>query len=398
LSQEAKPSGRAKPAEAGQEVIRALDEIVRRAFKSRASDVHIEPKADRLRIRLRIDGVLSEEPPLPASMASAIVSRVKVLAKMDISERRQPQDGMFKVSLGRSQLVTLRASTFPCFEGEKLVLRLLMAGSILPLNTLGVEAEQATQLRRMIQQQGGLMLVTGPTGSGKTSTLYALLSELDTCRLNIVTLEDPIEVQLPEITQGQVNRRAGFTFASGLRSILRQDPDVILVGEMRDPETAQIALQASLTGHLVLSTLHTNSTIATITRLIDIGLEPYTVANALIGIVAQRLVRTVCKHCAEEYVLETDVTKEIGFPLPIGSTLKRAVGCDRCYGIGFRGRRGIFEIVEADDCLRRLIKENAGIVEYRQYLKEAGVPTMRRAGMRQALKGKTTAPEVLRVT
>ena len=331
-------------------------------------------------------------------MSSPVVSRVKVLAKMDIAERRQPQDGMFKVSLGRAQSVTLRASTFPCFEGEKLVLRLLLAGSILPLNTLGIETDQAEQLRRMIKQQGGLMLVTGPTGSGKTSTLYALLSELDTSRLNIVTLEDPIEVQLPEVTQGQVKRRSGITFASGLRAILRQDPDVILVGEMRDLETAQIALQASLTGHLVLSTLHTNSTIATITRLIDIGLEPYTVANALIGIVAQRLVRTVCKHCAEEYVLESDVTNEIGFALPLGSTLKRAVGCDRCYGIGFRGRRGIFEIVEADDRLRRLIKENAGILEYKQYLKDAGVPTMRRAGMAQALKGKTTAPEVLRVT
>ena len=311
-----------------------------KAVRSRASDIHIEPKADRLRVRLRVDGVLSEEPALPVSMSSAIVSRVKVLAKMDISERRQPQDGMFKVSLGRAKSVTLRASTFPCFEGEKLVLRLLLAGSILPLNTLGIEADQAAQLRRMIKHQGGLMLVTGPTGSGKTSTLYALLSELDTSRLNIVTLEDPIEVQLPEITQGQVNRRAGFTFATGLRAILRQDPDVILVGEMRDPETAQIALQASLTGHLVLSTLHTNSTIATITRLIDIGLEPYTVANALIGIIAQRLVRSVCRHCGEEYVLESDVTNEIGFPLPIGSKLKRAVGCSRCYGIGFRGRRG----------------------------------------------------------
>jgi len=396
MARESKSESR-PPGLDGGEVIRALNEIVRRAAASRASDVHLEPKSDRMRIRFRIDGVMAEQPPLPIAIAAPLVSRAKVLAKMDIAEKRQPQDGTFTIAVGSGK-VSVRCSTFPTFDGEKVVLRLLMGGELLPLDHLGMGAGQAQQIRDMTRRTGGLMLVTGPTGSGKTSSLYAMLSELDTQRLNIVTLEDPIEVQLPDITQGQVHPKAGFTFASGLRAILRQDPDVILVGEMRDAETASIALQASLTGHLVLSTMHTNSAIATITRLIDIGLEPYVVANALIGIVAQRLVRVACPHCATPYALEGSVKEEVGFDLPPNSTLVRAVGCDACHRTGFKGRRGIFEVVDINDPLTRLIKRKADAHEYKEVLRQMQVPTLRRVGMRQALKGRTTASEVLRVT
>ncbi len=380
------------------DVIRLLDDLVIDAVRARASDIHIEPKEDRLRVRYRIDGVMSEQKALNARLALPLVSRIKVLSKMDIAEKRQPQDGTFKVDVPRVGPVSLRASTFPCFEGEKMVMRVLRAGDLLPLDRLGMGKGQVRQLREISNRTGGLMLVTGPTGSGKTSTLYAALSELDTARLNIVTLEDPMEVQLPDITQGQVNRRAGFTFSSGLRAILRQDPDVILVGEMRDPETAAIAVQASLTGHLVLSTLHTNSAIETITRLVDIGLEPYIVANALVAIVSQRLVRRVCSQCAQPYTLGRDVSDDVGFHIPPDSRFFRAIGCELCLRTGFRGRTGIFEVVEIDDRMRSMIKRKAENHEIKEALRERGIPTLRRVGFQAALQGKTTAAEVLRVT
>lgn len=380
------------------EIVRALDEVIRRATRLRASDIHFEPKPDKLRIRFRVDGVMVEQPYLPVSACKPMISRIKVLGRMDIAIKRQPQDGTFKVDLGHKKTVSLRASTFPCFDGEKAVLRLLEANAIIGMDQLGMGRGQVQALRRLAKNSGGLALVTGPTGSGKTSTLYSVLGELDTARLNIVTLEDPIEVQITDITQGQVNPRAGFTFADGLRAILRQDPDVILVGEMRDAETASIAIQASLTGHLVLSTMHTNSTISTITRLMDLGIEPYIVANALVGVVAQRLVRVVCPQCSEPYTLEQDVSEEVGFALPENATLVRAVGCDHCMFTGFKGRRGIFEIVEVEERLQTLIKHRAGADEYKKLLREMTVPTLRRVGMRQALKGRTTASEILRVT
>jgi general secretion pathway protein E/type IV pilus assembly protein PilB len=385
------------PSESG-EIVRLLEEVVRRAVAGRSSDIHIEPKEDRLRIRYRIDGVLVEQPPLSTSVCAPLVSRIKVLAKMDIAERRNPQDGNFKVDLNNGQSVSIRASTFPCFDGEKCVLRLLASNSVLSLDALGMSGGQVKQMRRLMARTGGLVVVTGPTGAGKTSSLYSMLAEMDTTRNNVVTLEDPIEIQLPDLTQGQVLPKAGFTFETGLRAILRQDPDVILVGEMRDPETASIALQASLTGHLVLTTLHTNSTVETITRLIDIGLEPYVVANALAGIVAQRLVRLVCRKCADAYTLDRDVTDEVGFPLPLGSRLVRAKGCQECMFTGFRGRTGIYEILEVDDRLRGGIKRKVESPVIKGLLKEMGLPTLRRVGMQLALAGRTTAQEVLRVT
>lgn len=380
------------------DVVATLNEMILTAVRSRASDIHIEPKEREVRVRFRIDGVLVPQRALPSDTAASIVSRVKILGRMDIAEKRQPQDGNFKLDVGPGQSVSLRASTFPAFEGEKCVLRILESGGLLDFEALGMTKGQVMATRRLTNRNGGLLLVTGPTGAGKTSTLYAMLTELDTTRLNVVTLEDPIEVQIPEITQGQVNNRAGFTFAGGLRAILRQDPDVILVGEMRDRETAEIAIQASLTGHLVLSTLHTNSSIETITRLVDIGLEPYTVANALVGVIAQRLVRVTCRGCTKSYRLEKDVSAEVGFPLPEGSKLLQAVGCERCMGTGFHGRSGIFEIVEVDDRIRSLIKNRAESPMFKQVLRDMGIPTLRRAGMNAALRGRTTPSEVLRVT
>jgi general secretion pathway protein E/type IV pilus assembly protein PilB len=379
------------------EASRALDEIVQQAAQIGASDVHLEPCQDRLRVRYRIDGVMNDQRPLAPALAAPIASRAKVLAKMDIAERRQPQDGTFKM-LTRAGDLSLRVSTFPTSLGETVVLRLLVGSAFLPLEDLGIVEQQSAMLRSMVKRTGGLVLVTGPTGSGKTSTLYALLSEIDTIRLNVVTLEDPIEVQLPNITQGQVHPRAGFTFASGLRSILRQDPDVILVGEMRDQETAAIALQASLTGHLVLSTMHTNSTIATITRLIDLGIEPYIVANALVGVIAQRLVRTACAHCTVSGPVDERTRAEVGFELAPNLMTGVPQGCPRCHNSGYRGRRGVFEIVEINDTLRGLIKRKAELIEYKQTLAAMQIPTLRRMAVHEAVMGRTSIEEALRVT
>jgi general secretion pathway protein E/type IV pilus assembly protein PilB len=369
---------------------------VRQALTSRASDVHLEPKGDRLRIRFRIDGAMVERGFLPSAIGANFLSRLKVLCKIDIAEKRNPQDGVFKLEF-KEGAVSVRASTFPCLDGEKAVLRLARTTKVAPLEKLGMAGSQVSLIRHISSRTGGLFLVTGPTGSGKTSTLYGVIEGLDTQTRNVVTLEDPIEVPLPNITQGQVNPKAGFTFASGLRSILRQDPDVILVGEMRDEETASVAVQASLTGHLVLSTLHTNSSIDTVARLLDIGLSPYSVANALVGIVSQRLVRVLCE-CATPYALEDDRSYLVGFPLPVGATVMMANGCDKCHGTGYRGRAGIYEVVEVNDTLRAAITQRADNVVFKQILREMGVPTVRRAGMRLALQRVTTIEDVLRVT
>ncbi len=380
------------------EVIRALDEIIRRASEARASDIHLEPKSDRLRIRFRIDGVMVDQGTMAWDQASPIVSRVKVLSRMDIAERRLPQDGTFESDVSSNQTVSLRASTFPCVDGEKAVLRILRGGDLIPLNSLGFGQGQRDTVQALAAHNGGLLLVTGPTGAGKTSTLYAILNELDTERLNVVTLEDPIEVPLDAVTQGQVNRRAGFDFTSGLRSILRQDPDVILVGEMRDRETAAIAVQASLTGHLVLSTMHTNSTIDTITRLIDLGVEPYIVAQALLGVIAQRLVRLICERCRESYTTKEDMSREWGYPVPVGTTLYRPKGCPNCLETGYKGRRGIYEVVAVNDKLRHLVKAKADPPAYKAIFREMGLPSLRQIGMRQAVKGRTSVDEILRIT
>jgi general secretion pathway protein E len=391
------PNSASAPPQAPGDPVKALDVVLARALQVGASDVHLEPREDHLRVRLRIDGVMVDQEQLPVALVNPIVSRVKVLARMDISERRNPQDGMFRMEVGGRDM-SLRASTFPCIDGEKVVMRLHYSTSLIPLDKLGFTAPQLKLVQQIMARNSGLVLATGPTGSGKTSTLYTLLSTLDTMRRNIVTLEDPIENQLPYVTQGQIQPKAGFTFASGLRSVLRQDPDVILVGEMRDEETAAIALQASLTGHLVLSSLHTSSSVETITRMFDFGLPAYTIANALSGIICQRLVRKPCPQCGERFALEHDVTEEVGFALPLGSELLRMRGCEACLHTGYRGRTAIYEVVLMNDTLRAAIKRGVDGSSLKMILREQGIPTLRRAGMALALRGGTTAAEVLRVT
>ncbi|HZO12569.1 MAG TPA: GspE/PulE family protein [Polyangiaceae bacterium] len=375
------------------DAVRVLDHLVRRAVKVGASDLHLEPKRKGLRVRFRIDGVMSEQGSLPLELAPALMTRVKVLGRMDMTIRRQPQDGQFTLELEPGHLVHLRASTFPAIHGENLVMRVLLGHQLIPMERLGLDEEELAKVKKLTTLQSGLIIVCGPTGSGKTSTLYSMLQELDTQNLSVVTLEDPIEVEFDDVTQGQTNARIGFTFASGLRAILRQDPDVIMVGEMRDSETAQIALQASLTGHLVLSTLHTANTVETIARVVDLGAEPWIVGNALQAVVAQRLVRTLCE-CAESYALDQDMPPV----LKAGTTVKRPRGCERCHQTGYTGRTGIFEVLEIDDDLRDLVKTRATSRAYREHVEGLGMRRLRHVGLARVAAGQTTLEEVTRVT
>jgi general secretion pathway protein E/type IV pilus assembly protein PilB len=388
-----------------------VNELVRLAVSQRASDIHLEPKHDMMHVRMRIDGALVDVQPIGLPVAPNVISRVKVLAKMDIAERRLPQDGQIAIDLEASTAtgagqrsqpaatrVQLRVSTFPSSQGEKVVLRILSSQQIIPFDKLGLEPAAQATLRDVLARPQGFVVTSGPTGAGKTSTLYALMQLIDPRQVNVVTLEDPIEVELYGLTQGQVNVRAGFTFATGLRAILRQDPDVILVGEMRDSETAGIAMQAALTGHLVLSTLHTSDTVETIVRLVDLGVEPWIVANALSAVLAQRLVRVACPHCKRPAKLERDLWDGDELLLPAGSDVVRTKGCDKCMRTGYRGRTGIFEVVELDDDLRDLVKAKAPARAYREIYLRRKLPSLRRAGLLKIMAGVTTVDEVLRVT
>ena len=380
------------------DAVTLVNELIRLAVAQRASDIHLEPKHDMLHVRLRIDGALVDVQPIALAVAPNVVSRVKVLAKMDIAERRLPQDGQIAIELEAGKRVHLRASTFPASQGEKVVVRILSSQQIIPFGDLGLEQEAQVTMRDVLRRPQGFVVTSGPTGAGKTSTLYALMQLIDPHEVNVVTLEDPIEVELYGLTQGQVNVRAGFTFATGLRAILRQDPDVILVGEMRDSETAGIAMQAALTGHLVLSTLHTSDTVETIVRLVDLGVEPWIVANALSAVLAQRLVRVACPHCKRPAKLERDLWDGDELLLPAGSEIVRTMGCDRCMRTGYRGRTGIFEVVELDDDLRDLVKAKAPARAYREIYLRRRIPSLRKAGMLKIQAGLTTVDEVLRVT
>jgi general secretion pathway protein E len=375
-----------------------LDDVVRSAVNGGASDIHLEPKRDRLQVRFRIDGALVDHRPIAHDVGVQVVSRIKVLSRMDIAERRIPQDGQLTLELGLPSRTHLRASTFPSAQGEKIVMRILRKQSIIAFERLGLNDLAQQRLRELINAPQGLIITCGPTGAGKTSTLYSFLQQVDTSRVNVVTLEDPIEIELDTITQGQVNTRASFTFAAGLRAILRQDPDVILVGEMRDGETAGIALQAALTGHLVMSTLHTSDAVETIVRLVDLGIEPWIVANAMTAIVAQRLVRVVCSACTERVPLEADLWDGDEVLLPSGTMVQRPKGCVQCWKTGYRGRTGIFEFVEMDDEMRDLVKAKASAREYRDLLRQRGARSLRRAGYDRVVEGVTTVDEVVRVT
>ena len=380
------------------DAVAIVNELVRLAVSQRASDIHLEPKHDMLHVRLRVDGALVDVQPIANVVALNVVSRVKVLARMDIAERRLPQDGQIAIDLDGGRRVHLRCSTFPSSQGEKVVLRVLSSQQIIPFQDLGVDPSMQRTLREAIQRPQGFVVTSGPTGAGKTSTLYALMQLIDPTEVNVMTLEDPIEVELYGLTQGQVNVRTGFTFATGLRAILRQDPDVILVGEMRDAETAGIAMQAALTGHLVFSTLHTSDTVETIVRLVDLGVEPWIVANALSVVLAQRLVRVACPHCKRPAKLERDLWDADELLLPAGSDVVRPQGCAQCMRTGYRGRTGIFEVVELDDDLRELVKAKAPARAYREIYLRRRIPSLRRAGLAKIQAGVTTVEEVLRVT
>ncbi|MEO0113130.1 MAG: GspE/PulE family protein, partial [candidate division WOR-3 bacterium] len=351
--------------EASQEpVVKFVNTIISYAVKSRASDIHIEPEENILRVRLRIDGVLHTFTEVAKNMHAAVISRIKILARLNIADKLRPQDGQFQMNVDGKK-VDFRVSTFPTFWGECAVLRLLDRSSVvIGLSELGFSPENLIKFNALIKKPYGIILVTGPTGSGKTTTLYSALEAIRSEEKNIITLEDPVEYTLPLIRQVQINPKQGLTFATGLRAILRQDPDVIMVGEIRDLETAEIAVQAALTGHLVFSTLHTNNAATAVTRLVDIGVEPYLIASSLIGVLAQRLVRKICPTCKESYQPKPEVLKYLG--LEEKMHLFRGKGCEECNNTGYRGRTGIFELLIVDDAIREMILKNKSANEIQQ--------------------------------
>jgi general secretion pathway protein E len=374
-------------------VIRLLNSVLFQAVKERASDIHIEPFERELEIRFRVDGILYKMLEPPKVVQEALISRVKIMAGLNIAEKRLPQDGRFRVIVaGRD--VDIRVSIVPTFFGERVVLRLLdKQKGVLSLSDIGFGTGEVALVERLLARTSGIILVTGPTGSGKSTTLYAALNRINSPEKNIITIEDPIEYQLKGVGQIQVNPKIDLTFANGLRSILRQDPDVIMVGEIRDAETAEIAMQASLTGHLVLSTLHTNDAATAVTRLIDMGIEPFMVASTLSAVVAQRLVRVICPHCKESYAPEREYA---GITLP--PLLYRGRGCDHCFSLGTIGRTGIYEmlLVDAELCSMIIRRTPAGAIK--EYALSRGMRTLRDDGLAKAAVGITTIEEVLRVT
>jgi general secretion pathway protein E len=378
-------------------IIRLINALLTEAVKENASDIHVETFENRLVVRFRVDGVLREVLQPQRVLAPLIVSRIKVMAKLDIAEKRLPQDGRISLRVA-GRAVDVRVSTLPSGHGERVVLRLLdkQAGR-LDLEHLGMAREARVTMDRIIHRPHGIILVTGPTGSGKTTTLYAALTKLNDRSSNILTVEDPIEYYLDGIGQTQVNTKVEMTFARGLRAILRQDPDVVMVGEIRDLETAEIAVQASLTGHLVLSTLHTNSAVGAVTRLRDMGVEPFLLSSSLIGVLAQRLVRVLCTHCKQEYIATAGDCALLDVSAEHPPKLYRAVGCESCNNLGYQGRTGIYELIEVDDRLATMIHDGTSEQDMERYARTRSA-SIRHDGMRRILEGKTTLEEVLRVT
>ncbi len=374
-------------------VIRLLNSILFQAIKERASDIHIEPFERELEVRFRIDGVLYRMLTPPKVVQEALTSRVKIMSGLNIAEKRLPQDGRIRVVVaGRD--VDIRVSLVPTFYGERVVLRLLdKQKGLLSLSDIGLSSRNVSSMERLLERSNGIILVTGPTGSGKTTTLYSALTKINSPVKNIITIEDPIEYQLKGVGQIQVNSKIDLTFANGLRAVLRQDPDIIMVGEIRDAETAEIAMQASLTGHLVLSTLHTNDAATAVTRLIDMGIEPFMVASTLSAVIAQRLVRVICPHCKEEYLPDREYP---GIEMP--PVLYRGRGCDRCFNLGSIGRLGIYELllIDSELCSMIIRREHSGVIK--EYAVKRGMKTLREDGLAKAAAGVTTIEEVMRVT
>ncbi len=376
-------------------VINLLNSLVQRAYHSNASDVHIEPFEDKTVVRMRIDGVIIDFVTLQKSLHASLIARIKILGDMDIAERRIPQDGHFRMKID-SQMVNMRISVIPTVFGEKAVIRLLSGNTRIDHSgTFGMLTEDFDKLNRMLKSPNGLIYMTGPTGSGKTTTLYMILGELAKRQVNISTIEDPVEKNLPRINQCQVNNMAGMTFESGLRALLRQDPDIIMVGETRDSETASISVRAAITGHLVLSTLHTNDALSAIVRLEDMGTEPYMVANSLVGVVAQRLMRKLCPECAKEIETDSQTQEYLGKNV---TKIKAAVGCPRCNNTGYRGRIAIHEVLYIDKKLREMIASGAGMEQMKEYaLKEQGMMTLKERGAQLVTEGITSMDELFKV-
>ncbi|MBI4366611.1 MAG: Flp pilus assembly complex ATPase component TadA [Deltaproteobacteria bacterium] len=381
---------------AGAKVVDAVNNLILKAYYDRASDIHVEPQHASTRIRYRVDGLLEERSTLPKSMHLPLVSRLKIMGGMDIAERRTPQDGRTRVRV-MGNLLDLRLSTFPTMHGEKVVMRLLSKEGVLRLEDLGLAPADKQRFSELILHPHGMFLVTGPTGSGKTSTHYAALQRVNSQERNIISIEDPIENEIAGVNQAQINTKAGVTFGATLRSVLRQDPDIIMVGEIRDAETADIAVRAAMTGHLVFSTLHTNTAIGAVARLKDLGVQPFLIASALLGVLAQRLVRRNCPHCAQDVPVDAAIRRAVGDPNFAGP-VKRGKGCAECRMSGYRGRTGIFELLTMDDTLRRMIAEGRSEDELRVYCEKQGQQDMHGDGVAKVKAGQTTVEELLRVS
>jgi len=381
-------------------IIRIAHAIVQEAIRQKASDIHIEPQQKGVRIRYRIDGVLNETMTVPKHIQNQLIARFKIMADMNIAERRVPQDGRIPIKADGKDY-DLRVSCLPTFFGEKIVMRVLDKSSVLlGLNKLGFTPEIQTKLEELVSQPNGMVLTTGPTGSGKTTTLYSVLHRINSTEKNIITIEDPVEYQLAGVSQVQTNKKAGLTFATGLRSFLRQDPDIIMVGEMRDLETAQIAVEASLTGHLVLSTLHTNDAPSAVMRLADMGIESYLIAATVIGIMAQRLCRKICSNCKQPYQIPATELARFGFEADDPNqmvTLYRGAGCDECRNQGYRGRLGLYELMVMNEEIAELVVRRAPVADIREAAKAGGMKELREDGLLKVLEGVTTPDEVMRV-
>ncbi len=381
-------------------IIKLVNLVLSQAVKARASDIHIEPYQNRIKIRYRVDGILYDMLSPPKHIQSTLISRIKIMAKLNIAEKRLPQDGRIEIRIGNRD-VDIRVSTIPIAFGERVVLRLLdKTNVLLKLSDLGMPEKGLKVFNQLIKSAHGIILVTGPTGSGKTTTLYAALSIIHNTDINIITIEDPIEYQIEGIGQIQVNPKIDLTFANGLRSIVRQDPDVILVGEIRDLETAEIAIQAALTGHLVFSTLHTNDSASAITRLIDMGIEPFLVTSSVIGILAQRLMRNICNECKNVYTPDEESLQNIGITPEMygGKKIYRGKGCQDCLNTGYRGRTGIFELMILNDSIKNLILKTSDSSSIKHKAVEHEMTTLRQDGALKVLNGITTIEEVLRIT
>lgn len=383
-------------------IIKLVNTILFQALKLRASDVHFQPYPDRMQVRFRIDGILYDMDAIPKRVQDAIISRVKVMGKMDIAERRLPQDGRATIRLGDGE-VDVRISTVPTSNGERIVLRLLdKTAKLYRLDEIGLDETNLAMIREYLDYNHGIILVTGPTGSGKTTTLYASMAEIDTTKKNILTIEDPVEYAVGGVSQVQVNTKKGLTFASGLRSFLRQDPDVMMVGEIRDLETAEVAIRAALTGHLVFSTVHTNDSASTITRMVDQGVEPYLVASSIVLIIAQRLVRTICPHCKVVEPIDDEWNaklRKVGMdPADLKGSIAYGPGCDECFHSGYAGRTAIYEFLQVNEKIRTMVMEGASATDIKKEQIKQGFQTLRSDGQDKIRQGLTTPDEVLRVT